>query len=42
MENKDKQIAWFPAPYLEERVMGEESPNARELDDEGESVYSSL
>ncbi|XP_067390224.1 NADPH oxidase organizer 1 [Emydura macquarii macquarii] len=40
VENKDKQIAWFPAPYLEERVMGEESPNARELDDEGTLYYA--
>lgn len=42
VENKDQQIAWFPAPYLEERVTGEESPNARELDEEGESVYPLL
>uniref|UniRef100_A0A8C3SI98 SH3 domain-containing protein n=1 Tax=Chelydra serpentina TaxID=8475 RepID=A0A8C3SI98_CHESE len=25
VENKDQQIAWFPAPYLEERGTGEES-----------------
>uniref|UniRef100_A0A8C8S9W2 NADPH oxidase organizer 1 n=1 Tax=Pelusios castaneus TaxID=367368 RepID=A0A8C8S9W2_9SAUR len=40
VENKDKQIAWFPAPYLQERVTGEKSPTARELDDEGTLYYA--
>uniref|UniRef100_A0A8C0J7K8 NADPH oxidase organizer 1 n=1 Tax=Chelonoidis abingdonii TaxID=106734 RepID=A0A8C0J7K8_CHEAB len=40
VENKDQQIAWFPAPYLEARVTGEESLNARELDEAGTLYYA--
>uniref|UniRef100_A0A8C3H599 NADPH oxidase organizer 1 n=1 Tax=Chrysemys picta bellii TaxID=8478 RepID=A0A8C3H599_CHRPI len=40
VENKDQQIAWFPAPYLEERGTGEENLNARELDEEGTLYYA--
>ncbi|XP_006129345.2 NADPH oxidase organizer 1 isoform X1 [Pelodiscus sinensis] len=40
VENKDQQIAWFPAPYLQEGGTGEESPQARELDEEGSLYYA--
>ncbi|XP_074866995.1 NADPH oxidase organizer 1 [Carettochelys insculpta] len=40
VENKDQQIAWFPAPYLEERVTGEEHLSAREQDEERTPYYA--
>ncbi|KYO30843.1 NADPH oxidase organizer 1 [Alligator mississippiensis] len=40
VENEDKQIAWFPAPYLEERTFGEKAPSFRESDEEGSRYYT--
>lgn len=38
VENADKQIAWFPASYLEELDACEDMQNALSSDEEGKSV----
>lgn len=38
VENADKQIAWFPASYLEEIDVHRDTPNALSSNEEGKSV----
>ncbi|KAM4025965.1 NADPH oxidase organizer 1-like [Anomaloglossus baeobatrachus] len=40
VENKDKRVAWFPAPFLKDVEEKEESDSGTESDDEGIRYYS--